>query len=80
MSRRPKRCDRCGRRGRTFAAMAGWNVVVKSGYITGLHCPSCQTPEEHAEAAINEATLDFAVINGRLSAVPRGSADGRTRR
>jgi hypothetical protein len=72
MSRRLKPCDRCGRRVRTLAAMAGWNVVVKSGYITGLLCPSCQTPEENAEAATNEATLDFAVINGRLVGSPKG--------
>ena len=65
---------------RTLAAMAGWNVVVEFGYITGLLCPSCQTPEENAEAAIHGATLDFAIINGRLSAVPKGSADGRTQR
>jgi hypothetical protein len=89
--RRLKRCHRCGRRARTFAAMAGWNAVVENvvvefgyttglhvGYITGLLCPSCQTPEEHAEAVINEATLDFAIINGQLIASPKGSADGRT--
>jgi hypothetical protein len=52
--------------------MAGWTVVVKSGYITGLLCPSCQTPEENADAAIHEATLDFAVINRRLVGSPKG--------
>jgi len=31
-----------------------------------------QTPEEKAEAAIHEATLDYAVINGRLVASPKG--------
>jgi hypothetical protein len=72
MSRRLKPCDRCGRRVRSLAAMAGWNFVVKSGYLTGLLCPSCQTAEENAEAAIHEATLDFVVINGRLVARPKG--------
>ena len=80
MSRRLKPCARCGRRVRTLAAMAGWNVVVEFGYIAGLLCPSCQTPEETAESVIHEATLDFAVINGWLVAWPKGSADGRTQR
>ena len=72
MSRRLKPCDRCGRRERSLAAMAGWNAVVEFGYITGLLCPSCQTPEEKAEAVIHEATLDFAIISGRLVASPKG--------
>ena len=85
--RRLKPCARCGRRARTLAAISGWNVVVEFGYnitglqigyITGSLCPSCQTPEEHAEAVINGATLDFAIINGLLIASPKGSADGRT--
>jgi hypothetical protein len=58
--RRLKPCARCGA-ARTLAAISGWNVVVefgynitglRVGYITGLLCPSCQTPEEHAEAVI----------------------------
>jgi hypothetical protein len=52
-------------------AMAGWNVVVEFGYITGLLCPRCQTPEEKAEAVIRGATLDFAIINGRLVGSPK---------
>lgn len=25
-------------------------------------CPSCQTPEENAEAVINEATIDYSQV------------------
>lgn len=71
MSWRLHPCARCGRRERTLVAMAGWNVVVEFGYITGLLCPSCQTPEEKAEAVIRGATLDFAIIDGRLVGSPK---------
>ncbi|MDC8973986.1 hypothetical protein [Mycobacterium marinum] len=54
--------------------MDGWNVVVERGYVTGLLCPNCQTPQENAEAAVNEATLDYTVIDGRLAGRPKGIA------
>lgn len=61
--RRFRPCDRCGRRARSLQAMTDWNVVLELGVIISLLCPDCQTPEENAEAAINEATLDYAVID-----------------
>lgn len=72
--RRPRLrpCDRCGRRGRSLAAMADWNVIVEYGLITGLLCPACQTPEENVEAAVNEATLDYTMIGDRLAGRPKG--------
>lgn len=54
--------------------MRDWNVVVELGVITGLLCTDCQTVEENAEAAVNEATLDYAVIDGRLAGRPKGFA------
>jgi hypothetical protein len=58
-----RRCDRCRRR---LRGGTDWNVVVERGVITGLLCPDCQTPDENAEAVINEATTDYAVFAGRL--------------
>lgn len=72
MARRFRPCDRCGRRARSLNAMSNWNVVVERGYVTGLLCPACQTPEENVEAAINEATLDYTLIGGRLAGRPKG--------
>ena len=50
-------CDRCGRRTRNHA---GWNAIFEQGRIVGHLCPNCQTPEENAEAAVNEATLAYS--------------------
>lgn len=72
MARRFRPCDRCGRRARSLAAMSEWNVVVEHGLITGLLCDRCQTPEENAEAAIHEATMEYTVTGGRLAGRPKG--------
>jgi hypothetical protein len=66
-------CDRCGRRLRNPGPDCEWNVIVELGVITGLICPNCQTPAENAEAAIHEATLDYAVIDGRLAGRHKGA-------
>jgi hypothetical protein len=40
--------------------------------LDGCLCPDCQTPEENAEAAINEATLEYGVsVDGRLLGRPK---------
>jgi hypothetical protein len=53
-----------------------WNVTFLDGVVAGLLCPQCQTPEEDAEAEINEATLDYFVLpDGRLAGIPRGGSD-----
>ena len=53
-----------------------WNVTTSMGVITGYLCPTCQTPEENAEAEINEATLDYQAGGvdafGRMYAMPKG--------
>jgi len=68
--RTPVRCSRCGLRdlyGRS--AKQGWNTVLASGIITGFLCPSCQTPEENAEAEVNQAMLNYRVDSfGRIRA------------
>lgn len=60
------RCSRCGRRLRNPASQAGkgWNVEMKGGEARAYLCPDCQTPEENAEAEINEATLDYFRLPG----------------
>jgi hypothetical protein len=50
------RCDRCRKR---YRGCGDWNLVVRQGFIVGHLCPTCQTPEENAEAVINEATIDY---------------------
>jgi hypothetical protein len=64
------RCNRCERRMRN---PADWNVVVSRGVITGYLCPGCQTPEENAEAVINEATVEYVgvSVDGRLLGRPK---------
>lgn len=53
----------------------GWNAVFRSGVVHSYLCPACQTPEENAEAEINEATLNYSAGGvdwlGRVYAAPR---------
>ena len=66
------RCSECNRRMRS---VAGWNCTIKSGVIVGNICPACQTPEQNAEAEINEATLDYGRDQfGRVIGKPKGAA------
>lgn len=53
------KCARCGRR---YRGQGDWNAVFRSGVYTGALCPACQTPEENAEAVINEATVDYSSL------------------
>jgi hypothetical protein len=52
-----KRCTRCGKRQRRDD---GWNLQWIGGYVTALICPECQTPEENAEAAVEEVLTDYS--------------------
>lgn len=67
------RCSRCNRRMRSGN---GWNVDVRGGYVTGFICPGCQTPEENAEAVINEATTEYGGVDpyGRIIGRPKHDA------
>lgn len=56
MSSKANRCVRCNRR---LRSAAGWNVIFSKGTPTAILCPTCQTPEENAEAEIREATTDY---------------------
>lgn len=65
------RCSACNRR---LRSPDGWNCTIKSGVIVGYICPTCQTPEQNAEAEINEATLDYGRDgSGRVTGKPKGS-------
>lgn len=67
------RCDKCGRRQRS---VGGWNVTMSRGVVVGNTCPTCQTPEENAEAEINQATLEYREGPfGRIFARPKIGAD-----
>lgn len=67
-------CSRCGRRFRETAPDAdGWNGTYIKGVLVGAICPTCQTPEENAEAEINAATIEYrADAFGRLVGRPKG--------
>lgn len=56
MTDKTVRCMRCTRRWR---GSDDWNSTWIQGQCIGLLCPDCQTPEENAEAAINDAGLDY---------------------
>lgn len=62
-----KNLTHCARCEKKFRGRGEWNVVVESGRMAGILCPRCQTPEENAEAVINEATTEYGVDGiGRL--------------
>lgn len=69
------RCDRCRRTARSGrAARENWNAVTRRGLLVGLICNGCQTVEEHTEAEINLATIDYgATPDGRLTGTPKGT-------
>lgn len=54
---RKMRCDRCNRRHR---GQGNWNLVFKAGVVIGALCPTCQTPEENAEAEVNASTTAYS--------------------
>jgi hypothetical protein len=67
-------CERCGVAYNDAPEQdrALWNMETKGGYVVGDLCGSCQTPDESAEAEINQATLDYAVTpDGRSVAKPK---------
>lgn len=46
---------------------------MKDGVVVGALCPKCQTPDENAEAAINEATVTYGHdAGGRVTGQPKG--------
>ncbi|GMA33525.1 hypothetical protein [Litorihabitans aurantiacus] len=55
--RKVEKCMRCRRR---YRGHGEWNLQYDLGREVGVLCPDCQTPEENAEAVINEATIDYA--------------------
>lgn len=73
------RCSSCSRRVKNDPEA---NVVFDAGRFVGFLCSRCQTPEQHLEAAVNEATVGSRRADleqdGRLSNLDsRVSADGR---
>lgn len=67
------KCARCGRRFRRGAADAHhWNGDYRAGVLLRILCPACQTVQEYCEAAVNEATLDYATLpDGRGICLPK---------
>lgn len=67
-----RRVIKCGRCSRRYRGHGDWNVTAKRGVLLGFLCPSCQTPEENAEALINEGTLDyFTGTDGLIRSHPK---------
>lgn len=53
-------CSRCGRISRATKAKQ-WNVTMQQGRLIGYLCPDCQTPEENAEAEINDSITRYGM-------------------
>lgn len=72
MSSKAWKCARCDRR---YRYKGDWNCTVRRGVVLGVLCPQCQSPEENAEAILNEATLTYLGTDpfGRLIARPKVS-------
>lgn len=51
------KCDQCRRR---FRGQGDWNVIYRAGVIVAYRCPDCQSPENLAEASINEVFTDYS--------------------
>jgi hypothetical protein len=51
-----QRCERCKKR---YRGSGDWNATVRGGKVVGVLCPDCQTPDENAEAVVNQATLVY---------------------
>ncbi|MGN8245278.1 hypothetical protein ACTHAM_002397 [Cellulomonas soli] len=68
------RCQRCKRK---YRGRGEWNAVFAKGVVVAFLCPTCQAPEENAEAVINEATIDYSKATtdnfGRLVAPTIGA-------
>lgn len=74
MASKVMRCQQCGRRCRN---VHGWNVELLQGVPQWVRCPSCQTPEQNAEAEINYALLRYEwTSDGRLLGTPRVFDEG----
>lgn len=57
-------CTQCRRRHRNRDELERWNVEYIAGLQVGTLCPDCQTSEQHIEAEINHATVDYAATQG----------------
>ena len=66
------RCSSCSRRVKHDPEA---NVVFDAGRFVGFLCSRCQTPEQHLEAAVNEATIDYAATT--VDAFGRAIAHGK---
>lgn len=50
-----------------------WNGSYRSGRLLSIICPDCQSADQNAEAAINEATLDYSMnAFGQVVVRPKG--------
>jgi uncharacterized protein with PIN domain len=75
VSKKPTRCERCGRRLRNprGARADAWVLrVPRAGWPLAAVCPDCQTGLEHVEAEVNSATLRPESLGGLgVRLVPR---------
>lgn len=63
------KCQRCRKR---YRGHGDWNLTAEKGVVVALLCPNCQTPEENAEATVNESTLTYGTdVFGRLIGTPK---------
>jgi hypothetical protein len=71
--RRCARCHRRLRRGRQWTSAIYRGADGLADVTELLYCPTCTTPEERARREINDSTMDYAWVSGRLLMVPKVS-------
>lgn len=64
----------CARCHRPYDAHGAWVYDRRDGWIKELICPGCCTDWDYAEAEVNDATQDYAILpSGQLWAFPKGT-------
>ena len=70
-----KKAHRCARCRKRIRKDEDWNVQFSKGFAVAVICHTCLTPEEHLQAEVNAATVDYSSLAvdelGRVSAIPR---------
>jgi len=57
-------CLRCGKRKPTDPML---NTMFSNGVVTGVVCGSCQTSDEHLEAEVHLAMIDYSTLHTNAS-------------
>ncbi|MGN7968164.1 hypothetical protein [Microbacterium sp. 22296] len=66
------RCSSCGRT-TPYSEPGTWAATRVMGIIVAIACDECQTPEQHLEAEVRAATVDYSIdAAGLIHETPKG--------